>query len=446
MISRHRVAPALAVAVATSLFAGAAGWQVSASEVVHPDVVSEDPANQTPRLISDEQVLRPYANAIGKLGDTMYAGGLFGTVYDAQAKTNVDVNNFVVFDAGTGAVATNSPSIDDEVWAVETYGDSVYVGGEFGTVDGVSRPRLVKLNADGSVDQAFDARLRNGRVMDLHMYKGPAGPMLFVAGSSGKTLMALNPTTGADTGYLDLGIADKIPNAFGGLSVNNFAISPDGTKLVAVGNFTTVAGQPRSRAFMADLPAVPTERATLSDWYYPPFEETCRLTTARRLAYLTDVDFAPTGDYFVFGATGHIPAVGDLYKTVCDAAARFDTPVTPEQMRPEQPVWIQYTGGDTIWSVVATGRAVYVQGHFQYLNNPRVEGGGDANPLPGALQRLGIGALDPGTGAVLDWNPGKPAQKGGKQLLSTPDGLWVASDSRRFKGEPRSGIAFAPLL
>ncbi len=433
-----------AAGLALTLTAAAAGVlpTVSASELVHPTVVSKDPANRTPRVVPDAYEDRPYVNAIAHLDGTMYAGGSFGTVYDADDRRNVSARNFVVFDAVSGAVDGDSPRFDNEVWAVEKHGSSVFVGGEFRTVDGVKRPKLVKLRPDGDVDQSFNARLRGGRVMDLHMYKGPAGPMLVVAGSSGQLLMALDPETGADTGYLDLGIADKIPNAFGGLSVNNFAISPDGTKLVAVGNFTTVAGQPRSRAFMADLPAGSAQQATLSQWYYQPFTKNCNLTRPRRLAYLTDVDFSPGGGYFVFVATGHISAPGDLHETVCDAAARFETPVTPDQMRPFRPTWLNYTGGDTIWSVAVTGAAVYVQGHFKYLDNA---GGVGDNTAPTAVERLGIGAIDPATGLALAWDPRKPARQGGKQLLSTADGLWVVSDSKRFDGEPRRGIAFAPL-
>ena len=36
---------------------------------------------------------------------------------------------------------------------------------------------------------------------------------------------------------------------------------------------------------------------------------------------------------------------------------------------PVRPTWINYTGGDTLHSVSATGAAVYVQGHQRWLNN-----------------------------------------------------------------------------
>ena len=447
------------VAAGCALVFGLAVPYVSASEVVHPQVVSEDPANTTPRLVPFGGKDRPYANAIGQLGDTMYAGGSFLRVWDDRNDVNVDVDNFVIFDAETYAVDNDIPAFGDEVWAVEPYADdnAVFVGGEFGDVDGVNNSdRLVKLNADGSVDESFDAPLNNGRVLDLHMYEGSAGDMLFVGGSAGQKLMALDPQTGEDTDYIDLGIADEIvlngTTAFGDVSVNNFAISPDQTKLVAVGNFRTVAGQSRHRAFMVDLPPLPPDaagEATLSQWYYTPFEEFCQSTNPRRMAYLSDVDFAPDSSYFVVVSTGFTPAQGDANKTVCDAAARFETPVQPEDMHPFRPTWLNYTAGDTIWSVVVTGAAVYVQGHFKWLN---ATGSGTPSNPGDVVDRLGIGAIDPDKpsvdpngGRALPWAPAKPAKQGGKQLLATADGLWVVSDSRRFKGEPRYGIAFAPL-
>jgi hypothetical protein len=106
-----------------------------------------------------------------------------------------------------------------------------------------------------------------------------------------------------------------------------------------------------------------------------------------------------------------------------------------------KPTWINYTGGDTLYSVAATGAAVYVQGHNRWLDNPY----GRDFAGPGAKVRLGIGAIDSDTGKALAWNPSKPALQGGHDLLATADGLWVMSDSTKFDHMYHRGIAFAPL-
>jgi hypothetical protein len=319
------------------------------------------------------------------------------------------------------------------------------VGGQFTTVNGISRPRLVKVNAvTGAVDTNFNAKFTGGILWDLQMWNGPNGstPTLVVGGTMGKKLLALNPLTGANTRYFDMGIADPIPNAWGSVAIYSLAINPAGTKLVATGNFQTVKGQSRTRLFIADLTG-PT--ATLDTWYYPGFAKPCSSTHPRRIAYLQGVDFSPDGSYFVVTATGQIPKdrPADIwpdgsatYHTVCDAAGRFD--LADDQ----HPVWINYTGGDSVWAAAAAGVAVYVQGHFQWLDNPFGFASQDGG---GAVRRLGIGAIHPATGKALPWDPPKPADIGGRAFLITSDGLWVGSDSMKFNGESHRGIAFAPL-
>ena len=120
-------------------------------------------------------------------------------------------------------------------------------------------------------------------------------------------LLALDTVTGANLKYFNLKIADALPNAWGGVAVYKLAIDPTGTRLVATGNFQTVAGQPRARLFVADISG---GKAALHPWYYPGFAKPCSSTHPRRIAYLQGVDFAPDGSYFVVAATGQVP----LYK------------------------------------------------------------------------------------------------------------------------------------
>jgi hypothetical protein len=122
---------------------------------------------------------------------------------------------------------------------------------------------------------------------------------------------------------------------------------------------------------------------------------------------------------------------------VCDAAARFETNV----LSPSQPTWINYTGGDTLHSVVATGAAVYVQGHSRWLDNPF----GRDSAGQGAVERPGGGAINPTTGLALPWNPGMANTVGGYDFLATADGLWIGRDGNRIGNEYHRGLAFMPL-
>ena len=395
----------------------------------HDVLVSEEADPDTAQLVATTAFPRPRVLALARSNGVVYLGGLFDRVKD-NART-YPRNRIAAVDEDTGQVLPAFQlDLNNQVDALAAGDGSVYLGGNFTRADGITRRNLVKVNAaTGAVDMDFNARLP-GRVQDLEL----VGDRLFVAGAFGDNLVALDPDTGAKTNYIDLPIDGEVQTAWGKTAVYNFAVDPSGTHLVAVGNFTTVDNQVRHRAFMLDLGGT---EATLAPWYYDAFTKNCETSSNRRMAYLQGVDFDPTGEYFVFAATGYISSPGDIGVTVCDAAARFNM----DDDDPDEPVWINYTGGDSLFSVVATGAAVYAQGHSRWFNNPE----GDDSAGPGAVRRPGIGALDPENGVALDWDPAKPAQVGGQAFLATETGLWIGSDSKGYGGSPHRGLAYAPL-
>lgn len=431
-----RTTRALCSGAATAVLVLAAlSGQTASASLEQPMVVSEAPASSTPHIAADVEVPHPLALAVGQAGGSMFVGGKFASVENPQRTEIYPRRHLMAFDAATGAIDPNFiPDLNGPVFAVLGAGDAVYVGGQFTSVNGVSRPGLAKLSATtGAVIRAFKpVSLVGGRVSEIRLVNN----RLLVSGTFAGSLLALDPTTGDNTHYIDVAISGRLRLTTTKTEVAKFAVNPKGTRLVAVGNFTAVDGQNRKRAFMLDLGAA---GATLGDWYYAPLDQRCQSRKSTFQAYLEDVDFSPDGTYFVVVATGFVPAQdSEIGTAVCDAAARFETDIAS----PTRPTWINYTGGDTLHSVAATGAAVYVQGHNRWLDNPY----GKDNPGPGAVSRPGIGAIDPASGAALPWNPIKPAEQGGHDFLVTPDGLWVVSDSVKFHGEYHRGIAFAPLL
>ena len=396
-------------------------------------VVTEDPVDTTPHLVDDAGVPHTFALAIAKKGPAVYVGGKFNQVEDPSRTTQFDRINLFRFENGTGAISqTFKPNPNGVVWAIRRVGNSVYVGGEFTTIGGVTRPALAKLNAaTGAVDPNFKPPFSAGRVSEIRMVKG----RLLVGGTFPQRLLALNPDTGRNTKYIKTQITDKLTGSAGKVEVHRFAVNPQKTRLVAVGNFKRVNGRKQARAFMLNLGR---SRVSLNAWHYAPLQHRCLSQNPNIIANLEDVDFSPNGNYFVFAATGYLPQLTSRIGTdVCDAAARFETNIA----HPTKPTWINYTGGDTLHAVAATGKAVYVQGHNRWLDNP--EGANTAGP--GAVDRLGIGAINPKTGKARAWNPVKPAAQGGQDFLVTKAGLWVVSDSKQFHGEYHHGIAFVPL-
>ncbi|MGH3347905.1 MAG: delta-60 repeat domain-containing protein [Nocardioides sp.] len=421
-IARASLVGATLVAVAVT----AAGLAPASADTPHPAVVSDNPANYTPSLVEVAGQPKPIVDAIAVSGNTVAAGGRFTTV--TQGGTTYDRQNLVLFDADDGEVR-GALNANNRVWAAASFGDWLYVGGQFTAINGVTRRSIVRINATtGQVDPGFRSAVR-GRVNVLVV----ANNRLYVGGSFAQKVVALNLETGANTGHFDLAVTEQLPNSWGAVTILGMSVNPQGTRLVATGNFRQVAGQARSRLFVADVSGA---QATLDPWYYNRFASACSSSHPRRIAYLQGVDFSPDGQHFSVAATGQVPRSGDRFETVCDGIGRFSMADDSE------PEWINYTGGDSVWAVSDTGSAVYAQGHFQWLDNPFGFASRDGG---GAARRLGIGAIDPQTGLALPWAPEKRAQIGGRSLVATSAGLWVGSDSEHFNGEPRRGIAFAPL-
>jgi hypothetical protein len=423
----------LAMVVVGVLAPSTAGAAISQAAVVNPN-----PVNFTPNLEDDGVVKNSTVYAVAQSGDTMFVGGVFHKVTNSSRTVTYARSNFLAFSASTGAVNPMTPSFDGAVWALLANGSSLYVGGTFKNVNGVPHRALVKLNAStGAVDPTFKPGIKSGNVTEIRLVAGRLliggtfGGTSF-AGTSSTRLAALDPTTGANTGYLALGISGSIASNAGSTRVYRFAVNPAGDRLLAIGNFTTVLGEPRRQAFMLRLGST----ATLSPWHPHALDLQC--TADDTPVYLRDVDFSPDGSYFVMAASGYLPRTGDVGTAVCDAASRWET---ADETSTARPTWINYTGGDTLHAVAVTGVTVYVQGHQRWLDNPfgRNEAG------PGAVSRPGIGALNPATGKTFDWNPTKTRGVGGKDFLATSRGLWVASDGNRFKNEFRASIAFCPL-
>jgi beta-propeller uncharacterized protein DUF5122 len=417
---------AMAVAAALAVTVTATG--AIATDITLPSTVSANPANWTPTVRDSAAIPDSAVYAIEQSGATMFVGGHFDTVAAPKATTTIARRSLFSFDAASGALRGLSDSFDGDVWALAPSGSTLFVGGTFKTVDGVSRRGLVRINATtGAVDRSFDARL-GGNVTQVRLVNG----RLIVSGSFPGKIKALDPATGADTGYITAAVTGTVASNAGPTEVYRFSVSPAGTRLVGVGNFTSVAGKHRMRAFMLDLGS---RAASLDPWYYQPLDNACH--AAKLPDQLRDVDFAPSGRFFVIVATGYVPATtAGINRDICDVAVRFETNIP----HPTRPTWFNYTGGDTFHSVAVAGNDVYVQGHFRWLDNPQ----GRDSCGPGCVPRSGIGDINASTGLATSWNPGKDRGVGGKDLTVTSAGLWVGSDTVHIGGESHQDLGLFP--
>ncbi|WP_235737785.1 hypothetical protein [Nocardioides alcanivorans] len=243
--------------------------------------------------------------------------------------------------------------------------------------------------ADGSLVAGFNAGKVTGEVRDLALVRNRlwiAGAFTHVGSRAQKALATIDPATGAPTRHMALPLAGQ--HHGGTTQVLAIDATAAGDRLALVGNFRTVGGAARRQLAVLDIGASTAKVATFRTNFYA---DTC---SGKNTTYLRDVAFEPGGSWFVAVTTGGVGGPG----RPCDTAARFET-----QAGATVPTWLARTGGDTMTAVTVARGAVYVGGHFRWLNNPY----GANRPAPGAVPRSGIAALDPFNGLPLPWDPGR---------------------------------------
>ena len=182
---------------------------------------------------------------VDQTDDQILIGGTFtnlnGTVLNRIARLNTDGSQDSSFNPGAGA--------DNTVYALaETFlggGREVYAGGSFSIMNGISRPYIVRLNNDGTVDPAFSTGT------------GPNAPVYAVAvyptnsAYAGQVLIGgafTNINNYGVSGLARLNVNGSIDTNFdAGLNVNAtvraVVIQADGRVLFG-GDFTNVDGVP----------------------------------------------------------------------------------------------------------------------------------------------------------------------------------------------------------
>ncbi|MCR6032930.1 hypothetical protein GGQ22_16005 [Nocardioides sp. zg-579] len=393
--------------------------------------VAEQPAAGTPEVLDG----RVYV--VEQVGDTVVLGGSFTRVRDAETVVGTRPvlvrRGLVAFSASTGQVVREFDArVVGEVRALAPAADgrSMYVGGTFTAVDGRPRGRLARVDlADGSLVGSFRPGRVAGKVRDLALRDGRlwvGGAFTHIGGRHRVALATLGPQTGRATPYMSLGVRGH--HRRGVTQVLKLDLTPDGSRLVAVGNFARLQGKRSHQLLVLRLGRTARPAGFRTRFFEPPCSRAYDSS-------MRDVDVSPDGRFFVVTTTGGYGGGNGP----CDSVSRFETHTRGDRV---QPTWVDRTGGDTSYAVEVTRSAVYVGGHQRWWNNP----GGRNGPGPGAVARQGIAALDPLNGLPLSWDPGRDRGVGVFDFLATDRGLWVVSDTTRIGGLQRHRVAFLPAV
>ena len=182
----------------------------------HVMAVQRDTGDLLPGFVADTNGI---VHVVLSDGVSVYVGGEFTTV------NGVAANHIAKLDAVTGAVDTGfHAGTTNFVSDLVIVGSKLYAVGEFGQMNGVSRQGAALLDkTTGALDPTFDPST-DGRVNTVAI--NPAGTKLYLAGifqhigsASRPWIVEVNPTTGAAQGPVFTTVQDY---------VRDVTVGPDG--------------------------------------------------------------------------------------------------------------------------------------------------------------------------------------------------------------------------
>lgn len=279
------------------------------------------------------------------IGDTVYAVGKFSTARPAGAapgSQTVSRKNILAYNLQTGALIPSfAPTLNAQALTITTSPDKsrLYVGGDFTSVSGVTRNRVVALNpTTGAVISGFAPRV-NGTVRSVvatadTVFVG--GTFTSVGSTSRSRLAALRASDGA--------LLSWKPNASGG-RVNALVVSPDSTRVVAGGQFTTLNGSSKPGYGLGAVDSVTGSNVAT------PVNDVIR--NAGDNAGITSLSTDGThwyGTGYIYGGGGNLEGSFAAYWSNLGIK------------------WIEDCHGDS-YSIFANDTAAYLAGHPHYCGN-----------------------------------------------------------------------------
>ena len=379
--------------------------------------VGTTPARYTPWLL--ESTPNQQVRELVPCGGRMYAVGTISAV--GQGSHTYHPGNAFSFSQTTGAVSRWNPRVNGEVNSIALTDDcgTAYLGGSFSTVHGVAASNIVAVNTTtGAVRTGFrhDADGEVDTVQVVHGRVFAGGTFTHINGRARARLASLERLTGAVTPYSRLAVTGGYPNTT--KRVYNSQVSHDEKRMLIEGVFTSVGSRPREQVAVLVLGR---RRLGVDRWTSAEFDRACSIRF-----YVRAGAWSPDDSRIYTASTGERPVSGlgskrsDPRRGLCDSVAEF-----PFRHEAVSHRWVNYTGCDSLYGVVADNHAVYVTGHERWANN----GHGCDTAGPGAVSRPGLAAINPSTGKARGWNPTRSKGIGGDDMTFTRLGLWVASDN-----------------
>ena len=427
----------------------------------HTHLVPTKPRTNTP-VIGNGEIWD--IEVMPNLNRVFIAGSFTSAANSVAPTTTVNQPYLLSYNYQTGLIDTQfRPTFGGGgVNAVEASpdGTKLFVGGSFNTVNGVTEQKVASLNlTTGAPLSTFKfSNVTNNQVTALAttnstLYVG--GKFTRVNGVVKSALAAVNTASGA----VDTSFSNDITGGIGvngALSVSQLKVTHDNSKLLVVHTGRQIAGQDRYGMGIINISGSPdlgTADKTLYPWRSTLWDDNLARVGGVTRIYAGDI--APDDSYFVVssGSGGDAPPISDV-------AIRYpltDASLTNSNVQYD---WID-RNFDSTYSVAITENAVYIGGHFGFVDYTP---GTPTSPYPGltnvgygtgqglagyglgddVVRRDHIAAISPQTGRALEWNPtsGSNSFEGNKAMEATSRGLFIGGDGM-FQGGVRTGrVAF----
>lgn len=333
-------------------------------------------------------------------GSTAYLGGSFTKVRSPNGSW-VARSRLAAVNTSTCAVLSWAPRANGEVRALHVLGTTVYVGGYFTNLNGVTRNRLAAVNTSGTL-LAFNPNL-NGSVRAITSYGGRlfvGGDFLQVGATARNKLAAFYTSSGGFDWYWK-------PVAGG--NVHSLAVSPDGLRLYVGGRFSSLAGS----AYGAYLGALRPTTGALDTTFLP------------RPGWPVDsVAVDSRGVYAGGGGNGGHLGIWNTNGTLQRGL---------------------YTTDGDVQAVAVDGSSLYAGGHF---TNYCVGGTGGGTPFKCSKpqERRKFFEVNLTTGALTGWSPNINSSLGvwAAKVEPVSHDLWAGGDFTTVNARTAQYLAVFP--
>lgn len=340
-----------------------------------------------------------------------------------------------------GASVSSAPEptarVTGTVYAVAQVGTRTIIGGDFTQVGGLERRNLAAIRADGTVDPSFNP--------------SPNGVVYAVAGSAdgtrvyaGGIFSSVGGATRSNLAALDAPTGNAVTTWVVNTDSDVLALAVSGTRLYVGGRFTTISSTARRR-----LAAVDTQTGTVAlgfnpapDWTVKAVGVSPDATKVYAVGGFAAIGGASRrGAAELFASTGATTAFNPtnggvaLALSLTPDGSRFYFSTTDNRLYAydpavsNAPVYVVQSGGDT-QAIAASASEVYFGGHFSQVWTGRAK-----------IKRAFIASVRVADGAVTSWNPGADGYMGVWAAAVTPTHVLVGGDFHNIGGLRQDGFA-----